>query len=58
MGRSNGIAAQIMKEEETMSCRSDVMKPVEASLCCTLLDFPAQAPRTMRDSGWGWVVCG
>lgn len=36
-----------------MSCCSDVMKPIEASSCCTPQDTAADAARTMRDSGHG-----
>lgn len=36
-----------------MSCCSDVMKPIEASSCCTPTDTAAHAARAMRDSGCG-----
>ena len=36
-----------------MSCCSDVMKPIEASSCCTPQDTAAQAAQAMRDSGCG-----
>ena len=36
-----------------MSCCSDVMKPIEASSCCTPRDTAAHAARAMRDSGCG-----
>jgi CBS domain-containing protein len=36
-----------------MSCCSDVMKPIEASSCCTPQDTAARAARAMRDSGCG-----
>lgn len=36
-----------------MSCCSDVMKPIEATSCCTPQDTAADAARTMRDSGHG-----
>ena len=36
-----------------MSCCSDVMKPIEASSCCTPRDTAADAARAMRDSGCG-----
>ena len=36
-----------------MSCCSDVMKPVEASSCCTPQDTAAHAARAIRDSGCG-----
>ena len=36
-----------------MSCCSDVMKPIEASSCCTPQDTAADAARAMRDSGCG-----
>jgi CBS domain-containing protein len=36
-----------------MSCCSDVMKPIEASSCCTPKDTAAHAARAMRDSGCG-----
>ena len=36
-----------------MSCCGDVMKPIDASSCCTPQDTAAQAARAMRDSGCG-----
>ena len=36
-----------------MSCCRDVMKPIEASSCCTLQDTAAHAARAMRASGCG-----
>ena len=36
-----------------MSCCSDVMKPVEASSCCTPQETAADAARAMRSSGCG-----
>ena len=36
-----------------MSCCSDVMKPIEASSCCTPQDTAAHAAQAMRDSGCG-----
>ena len=36
-----------------MSCCSDVMKPIEASSCCTPQATAADAARTMRESGHG-----
>ena len=36
-----------------MSCCRDVMKPIEASLCCTPKDTAAHAARAMRASGCG-----
>ena len=36
-----------------MSCCSDVMKPIEASSCCTPQDTAGHAARAMRDSGCG-----
>lgn len=36
-----------------MSCCSDVMKPIEASSCCTPQDTAARAAQAMRDSGCG-----
>ena len=36
-----------------MSCCGDVMKPIEASSCCTPEDTAAQAARAIRDSGCG-----
>ena len=36
-----------------MSCCGDVMKPIEASSCCTPKDTAAHAARAMRDSGCG-----
>lgn len=36
-----------------MSCCSEVMKPIEASSCCTPQDTAADAARAMRDSGCG-----
>ena len=36
-----------------MTCCSDVMKPIEASSCCTPQDTAADAARAIRDSGCG-----
>ena len=36
-----------------MSCSGDVMKPIEASSCCTPQDTAAHAARAMRTSGCG-----
>src|ERR1700682_6071837 len=36
-----------------MSCCSDVMKPIEASSCCTPQATAAHAAGVMRDSGCG-----
>ena len=36
-----------------MTCCSDVMKPIEASSCCTPRDTAAHAAQAMRDSGCG-----
>ena len=36
-----------------MSCCSDVMKPIEASSCCTPQDTAARAAQAMRHSGCG-----
>ena len=36
-----------------MSCCSDVMKPIEASSCCTPKDTAAHAAQAMRHSGCG-----
>ena len=36
-----------------MSCCSDVMKPIEASSCCTPKDTAAQAAQAIRKSGCG-----
>ena len=36
-----------------MSCCSDVMKPIEASSCCTPKDTAAHAARAIRESGCG-----
>ena len=36
-----------------MSCCKDVMKPIEASSCCTPKDTAQQAARAMRESGCG-----
>ena len=36
-----------------MSCCKDVMKPIEASSCCTPQDTAAQAARAIRESGCG-----
>ena len=37
----------------TMSCCGDVLKPIEASSCCTPSDTAAEAARAIRDSGCG-----
>ena len=36
-----------------MSCCSDVMKPIEASSCCTPKDTAASAAQAMRESNCG-----
>lgn len=36
-----------------MSCCSDVMKPIEASSCCTPQDTAASAAQAMKNSGCG-----
>ena len=36
-----------------MSCCGDVMKPIDASSCCTPEDTAAHAARAMRESGCG-----
>lgn len=36
-----------------MSCCGDVMKPIEATSCCTPKDTALHAARAMRDSGCG-----
>ena len=36
-----------------MSCWSDVMKPIEASSCCTPKDTAANAAQAMRESNCG-----
>ena len=36
-----------------MSCCKDVMKPIDASSCCTPKDTAVHAARAMRDSGCG-----
>lgn len=38
-----------------MSCCSEVMKPIEASSCCTSQDTAAQAAKAMRSSDCGCV---
>jgi CBS domain-containing protein len=38
---------------EKMSCCSDVMKPIEASSCCTPKDTAASAAQAMRESNCG-----
>ena len=43
----------IEKEEKPMSCCSDVMKPIEASSCCTPKDTAVHAAQAMRKSGCG-----
>ena len=47
------VRSKRLKEAQTMSCCSDVMKPIEASSCCTPQDTAAHAARAMRDSGCG-----
>ena len=42
-----------MNEEKKMSCCSDVMKPIEASSCCTPKDTAVHAAQAMRKSGCG-----
>ena len=48
----------MMKKEKTMSRCSDVVKPIEASSCCTPRDSTAHAPQVMRDSGFSCAACG
>ena len=36
-----------------MSCCGDVMKPIDASSCCTPEDTAVHAARAMRESGCG-----
>ena len=36
-----------------MGCCGDVMKPIDASACCTPKDTVVHAARAMRDSGCG-----
>jgi CBS domain-containing protein len=36
-----------------MACCADVMKPINASSCCTPQDSAARAAQAMRDSGCG-----
>lgn len=36
-----------------MSCCSDIMKPIEASSCCTPQDTAATAAQAMKNSGCG-----
>jgi len=40
-------------KEKKMSCCSDVMKPIEASSCCTPKDSAAHAAKAIRRSGCG-----
>ena len=40
-------------KEKKMSCCSDVMKPIEASSCCTPNDTAVHAAQAMRQSGCG-----
>ena len=40
-------------KEKKMSCCSDVMKPIEASSCCTPKDTAVHAAQAMRKSGCG-----
>ncbi|MDO8502017.1 MAG: CBS domain-containing protein [Gemmatimonadaceae bacterium] len=47
------LRSQKLEDEKKMSCCSDVMKPIEASSCCTLQDTAAHAARAIRDSGCG-----
>jgi CBS domain-containing protein len=47
------LRPRTLKEEKKMSCCSDVMKPIEASSCCTPKDTAAHAARAIRDSGCG-----
>ena len=42
-----------LKERKKMSCCKDVMKPIEASSCCTPQDTAAQAAQAIRESGCG-----
>lgn len=40
-------------KEKKMSCCSDIMKPIEASSCCTPQDTAATAAQAMKNSGCG-----
>lgn len=46
-----------MKKEKMSRC-TEVMKPIEASSCCTLQDSAAKAAQAMRDSDFGCAACG
>jgi len=50
LGRWAGAAKEPVK---MTTCCSDVMKPTEASACCTPQDSADVAARAMRDSGCG-----
>lgn len=47
------VATTQLTEAKDMKCCSDVMKPIEASSCCTREDTAAHAARAMRKSGCG-----
>jgi CBS domain-containing protein len=47
------LRSQTLKEKKPMPCCGDVMKPIEASSCCTAQDTAAHAARAIRDSGCG-----
>jgi CBS domain-containing protein len=39
--------------DQNMTCCSEVMKPIEASSCCTPMETAAHAARAIRDSACG-----
>lgn len=43
----------LILEEKKMNCCSDVMKPIEASSCCTPQETAAHAAQAMKSSGCG-----
>ena len=47
------MRSHMRRMNKNMSCCSDVMKPIEASSCCTPKDTAAQAAQAIRKSGCG-----
>jgi len=52
-GRWENEGGKMDNKEKKMSCCSDVMKPIEASSCCTPKDTAVHAAQAMRASGCG-----
>ena len=58
MHHLKGVAAKIARGKKTVNRYSELMKPIEASLCCTLQDSAIDAAQAMRDSSLFYAACG